>query len=267
MKIALAQLVPTSDPEHNSARVRETVSEHPDADLILFPELFIGGYASTGLDSRSVSVDGPEMRSIGDACRTNRTAVLVGFTEAMDSPAGAFANSAACFDTDGSLAGVYRKTHLFGPAEQEAYEAGDSMLLVTLGGQAIGPQICFDVEFPEPSRQMALAGARLLATLSANMEPYAADHRLAARARSLDNRLPHLYVNRTGSESGFDFVGESCVTSADGTVLAELGRDEGVLEIDLFDLAEHDDANTEYLRQVRHEIHVSVQENPNRGER
>lgn len=265
MNVALAQLTPTADPGRGCARVLETIGQHPEADLILFPELFIGGYPSGDPGPRSIAGDGPELVAIGEACRANGTAAVVGFTEAM--PSGPCSNSAACFDTDGTVAGTYRKTHLFGPGEQAAFAPGGSMLAVRLDGLVVGPQICFDVEFPEPSRKLALAGAELLVTIAANMEPYAADHRLAARARALDNRLPHLYVNRTGSEAGFDFVGESCVIAPDGSVTAELGRDEGILEARIPVPAPHQDTQTGYLGQIRPELHVIVQDQTNGGER
>jgi len=266
MKAALAQLTPTPDPLEGCARVRETIAARAGADLVLFPELFLGGYASEGLEARSLPADGPELAAVAASCREAGTAAVVGFTEALPGAPGRFANAAACFDAAGGRA-VYRKAHLFGPAEQSAFEPGGSLLLTRLAGRAVGPQICFDVEFPEPARELARAGAELLATIAANMEPYAADHRLAVRARALDNRLPHLYVNRTGSESGFEFVGESCAVGPDGAVIAELGREEGILEVELPDPAPHPDAQTEYLGQIRPDLHVIVQEPTIGGER
>ncbi|MDQ2623089.1 MAG: carbon-nitrogen hydrolase [Actinomycetota bacterium] len=265
MNVALAQLTPTADRGQDGARVQETIAERPEADLIMFPELFIGGYPHGDLEPRALEAGGPELAAIGESCRAAGTAAVVGFTEAVGP--GSFSNSAACFDTDGSLAGVYRKTHLFGPGEKAAYTPGTSMLSIRLDGRMVGPQICFDVEFPEPSRKLALAGAEVLVTIAANMKPYAADHRLAARARALDNRLPHLYVNRTGSESGFDFVGESCVIAPDGTVISELGQEEGILESSIPVPASHGDSQTEYLGQLRPDLHVIVQDQSNGGDR
>lgn len=263
MKAALAQLTPTAEPQEGCARVLETIAGHPDADLILFPELFVGGYTSTDLENRSIPADDPAIGSIAERCRTAGTAVVVGFAEKLG--AGRFANSAICIDRDGANAGVYRKTHLFGPGEKEGYEPGGSMLLTRLDGRTTGPQICFDVEFPEPSRKLAVAGADLLITIAANMTPYATDHRLAVRARALDNRLPHLYVNRTGSEAGLDFVGESCLVSGGGEVIAELGAEEGVLEVDVPAAEAHTDRSTNYLGQIRPELEV-ITHDPTNGE-
>lgn len=254
MKAALAQLTPTPDPSEGRARVRETLAEHPDADVVVFPELFIGGYTSTDLDRRSITADGPEMAEIADQCRESGTAAVIGFAENRGN--GEFANSAISIDAQGNSVAVYRKTHLYGPAEQEGFRPGEGMVLAPLGGWVTGPQICFDVEFPEPSRQLALAGADLLITVAANMKPYAADHRLAVRARALDNRLPHLYVNRTGSEAGHEFVGESCLVSDGGEVIAELGTEEGVLEVEVPATKAAEDRSTDYLGQVRPGLEV-----------
>jgi predicted amidohydrolase len=79
------------------------------------------------------------------------------------------------------------------------------------------------MEFPEHARALALAGADLLLTVAANMEPFLGDHRLASRARALDNRLPHLYCNRCGEEAGVRFVGGSRAIGADGAIHAEAG--------------------------------------------
>lgn len=263
MKAALAQLTPTADPREGCARVLDTIAQHPDAGLVLFPELFIGGYTSTDLENRSIAADDSAMAGIAERCRATRTAVVVGFAEKLGD--GRFANSAICIDRDGTPAGVYRKTHLFGPGEKQGYEPGGSMLLTRLGGRPTGPQICFDVEFPEPSRMLAVAGAELLVTIAANMKPYAADHRLAVRARALDNRLPHLYVNRTGTEAGFEFVGESCLVSGGGEVIAELGAEEGVLEVDVPASEAHTDGSTDYLDQIRSGLDV-ITHDPTNGE-
>ncbi len=93
---------------------------------------------------------------------------------------------------------VYRKANLFGAAERSAFVEGGELVVADVGGHRLGLLICFDVEFPETARALAAAGAKLLVTIAANMEPYGPDHALAARARALDNRRPHVYVNRTG---------------------------------------------------------------------
>jgi (R)-amidase len=83
--------------------------------------------------------------------------------------------------------------------------------------------ICYDIEFPEPARELAAAGAELLVTASANMAPFGPDHERATRERALENRLPHLYTNGVGAIGGLRLVGGSRSVDAAGTVLADAG--------------------------------------------
>ncbi|MGW6460415.1 nitrilase-related carbon-nitrogen hydrolase [Streptomyces sp. NPDC055078] len=258
LRVALAQLTPhPADIAADLARLEDIVGAHPEAELIVFPELFLGGYR---LDSvREVALDphGEVMGRVRAVAARWRTAVVVGFTESVGTGGGSalrdsalgdgtggggalrgstgtrtdtggVANSLACVDSDGSLVDVYRKTHLF-DREREHFAAGDRLGVVELAGVRVGPLICFDIEFPEPARTLALDGAQLLVGVAANMEPYEADHELASRARALDNRLPLVYVNRTGRQAPYTFTGRSRVVAPDGSVVLQLGPDEDVV--------------------------------------
>ncbi len=254
MLALLAQLAPVpNDTRANAKTVARLVDEHPGADLVVVPELFISGYDPPAAAGLALEVEDPALTMVAAASRRNGTAVIVGFAEVNQ---GHTANSVACFGTDGELYGCYRKAHLFGAEEQAAFEAGDELLVVDLGlGRPIGLLVCFDVEFPEPARALACAGAGLLVTVAANMEPFGSDHELAARARALDNRLPHIYVNRVGEQSGHRFAGGSVVTDSSGGVIAALGNHPSV---QLVEVGLDDEVPTEldYLSQVRPELPV-----------
>jgi len=248
----LAQLAPAPrDVAANSARVVRALHERPDADLAVFPELFLGGYTIGRLDELALAPDAAPLQAIARAAADTRTAIVVGFAERLSD---GVANAVACFGADGTLEGVYRKTHLFG-AESRAFTPGDEQLVVPLAGALVAPLICFDIEFPEPARAVARAGADLLVTASANMAPYWADHELAARARALDNRLAHVYVNRVGSESGHRFVGGSRAVGPDGTALIEASEDREELLVVAVGRAGAA-ADLDYLRLARGELPV-----------
>ena len=83
--------------------------------------------------------------------------------------------------------------------------------------------ICFDVEFPEVARTLALRGADLLVTISANPEAFRRDHDVFVPARALENGVPHLYVNRVGRQEEISFGGTSMAIDPEGTVLSEAG--------------------------------------------
>lgn len=253
MQALLAQLEPApGDPAANAARAAEVVAAHPEADLVVLPELFLSGYDLACARDTAVNLDGSELATVRAAAEAADTAVIVGFGEQRG---GAVANAVACIDARGDVAAVYRKLCLFG-AEADVFEAGDELVLAELGERRVGPLICFDMEFPEPARALAAAGADLLVTAAANMEPFFGDHLIAGQARALDNRLPHLYVNRAGSEGGLEFVGGTRALRADGTVVAEVER-RGEAELST-EVAEPgtDDERLDYLAQIPRELKV-----------
>lgn len=232
MKVLLAQCSPApSDPAGNALAIGAALERNPQVSLALFPELFLSGYCVANPLASACALDDEHVACVQRAAAQAGTAVVFGLAERR--PDGSVANSAACVDAHGRLVAAYRKAHLFGRAERAAFSAGDELLVVELAGRRVGLLICFDMEFPEPARQLVLGGARLLVTIAANMEPYGDDHSLASRARALDNRVPHLYVNRTGHEAGLDFVGSSAALAPNGDVLARAGRHEEDLVVEL----------------------------------
>lgn len=240
----LVQLTPKlRDVEGNIEAARDVLSRHTGADLIVFPELFLSGYTTRGIDSLALDLDGPEVGEMARLARENGTAMIFGVPERVS---GGVANSAVCVDRRGNLAGTYRKTHLFGD-ERGAFVAGDELIVAELDGIETGLLICFDVEFPEVARSLALAGADLLVTISANMDPFGRDHEVFATARALENGLAHIYVNQVGPGEVFTFAGGTMAVSADGERLAQAGPSEGEVEVDI-DLSARDEERPEHLR-------------------
>ena len=214
----LAQLRPAlRNTPQNLETMRKIVAENNDADLAVFPELFLSGYTTSKPEELALDLERSEVDAIARLARENSTAVIFGAPERASL---GVANSAICVDRAGNIAGSYRKTHLFGH-EQDAFAAGDELLVVNLDGVRAGIMICFDVEFPEVARALVKAGANLLVTISANMEPFGRDHDVFATARALENGVPHLYVNQVGRGEAFTFAGGTMIVSADGDRLAE----------------------------------------------
>ena len=255
MRVLLVQSAPQpGEPAANAEAIRAALAAHPGAELAVLPEMFLTGYDLPAAAERAITPDDAALALVRDAAREAGTAVVAGFAERL--PGGALANSVACIDADGRSVATYRKTHLFG-RESDVFTAGERLLVVELAGRRIGILNCFDVEFPEPARALARAGAELLVTVAANMDPYGPDHQLAVRARALDNRLAHVYVNRTGSEAGVGFVGESLAVAPDGRPVLALGRIADAAAVDL-DLGASPPAAVDYLRHVRPELPVEL---------
>src|SRR5215216_7081934 len=224
VRIALAQLSPhLRETEANIDTVRRVVAEHPEADLVVFPELFLSGYTLSDIDELAVHLDGPELKMVADMARESSTALIFGAPERVS---GGIANSAFCVDERGAIAAVYRKVQLYGGDESDAFVTGDELLVVELCGLKMGIMICFDVEFPEVARYLAQAGAELLVTISANMEPFGNDHAVFVSARALENGLPHVYVNQVDPGVRLTFVGGSAIVSPDGEIYVQAGSSE-----------------------------------------
>lgn len=256
MLAVLAQLASVEgDVRANAERAAAVLAEHPEADIAVFPELFLSGYTTSGFDALARRLDALELRLVAEAAAKSSTAVLIGFAEERAS--GRPANSAACIDRDGRLAAVYRKTQLFG-AEQEAFEPGERLMVVELAGKRVGPLVCFDAEFPEPARALALAGAELLAVSSANMEPFYVDHEVGTRARALENRLPLVYANAVGNLNGMTFVGGSRSIGPSGEILAEASEPKERLLLAPIGLDEEIDDRVDYLQHLPGKLEVST---------
>ena len=255
MRALLAQLTPEPGAlAENVARAAEAIRTHPEVDIAVFPELFLSGYRLEDLGIVACEAGGPELGEIAAACAGAETAAIVGFVE-RDTHG--FRDAAACIDSDGEQVATYRKVQLFG-AEADAFSAGDRLLVVELAGRAVAPLICFDAEFPELARTVAMAGADLLMTLAANMEPFGREHLIHTTARALENRIPHLYVNRCGSESGFDFVGMSRAIGPDGDVTAEAGSQDQLLVAEVGERGSTDE-RVDYLAFEPSRLPVDVQ--------
>ena len=158
-------------------------------------------------------------------------------------------------DADGSLLGVYRKSHIpDGPGYEEKYyfRPGNTGFKVWDGpadDAALGVGICWDQWYPETARTMMLMGAQLLFYPTAiGSEPYDADldtsrmWRRAMIGHSVSNCMPVIAANRIGTEDGQRFYGHSFISDEWGDYLAEYGAGEtGVLiaRLDLARAAKH----------------------------
>ncbi|MFD9337480.1 carbon-nitrogen hydrolase family protein [Streptomyces sp. NPDC060028] len=196
------------------------------AGLLVTSEMFLTGYALDVQDIACLSepADGMSARAIGEIARRHGLAVLYGYPERAGE---AVYNAAQLIGPDGTALANYRKTHLFGCFEQEAFTPGDTPVVqADLAGLRIGLMICYDVEFPENVRAHALAGTDLLLVPTAQMHPFQFVAEQLVPVRAFENQMYIAYVNRTGPEGEFEFVGLSCLASPDGVTRTRAGRGE-----------------------------------------
>lgn len=228
------------------------------ARLLVCPEMFLTGYAiGDDVPRLAEAADGPAAQAVAEIAVRHGLAVHYGYPERAGER---IFNAAQLIGPDGAPLANYRKTHLFGGFEQQWFTPGDQPVVqAELDGVRIGLMICYDVEFPENVRAHALAGTDLLLVPTAQMHPFQFVAESVVPVRAFENQLYVAYVNRTGPEGEFEFVGLSCLAGPDGTVRARAGRGEELVlgDVDPALLAESRAANP-YLRDRRPGLYGSL---------
>ena len=103
------------------------------------------------------------------------------------------------------------------------------MRFVEIYARVLGLLICYDIEFPEPARRLALAGADIILIATALMEPYEQVAKYVIPARAYENQVYVAYANHSGTDDGLSYIGLSSICGPDGAVLAAAGKNEEIL--------------------------------------
>lgn len=139
-------------------------------------------------------------------------------------------NTLYVIDATGVVAGEYRKAHLFTPSgEHLHFRRGSQARTVRTRVGVLGPQICYDIRFPELSRKYFLEGATLLC-VSAQWPTARRGHwDLLLAARAVENQLFVVATNAVGRSGEFHYSGGSAILSPLGELLARGGEEEAVV--------------------------------------
>ncbi|MER7798612.1 carbon-nitrogen hydrolase family protein [Microbacterium sp. NPDC096154] len=189
------------------------------ADVLVTPEMFVTGYDIGAARTRELAepADGPIFHAVAALTRRHGVAVVYGYPEALEG--GGIANAAQLID-DGWAVGGHRKAHLFGGLDSERFvPAVERPATFELRGRRVGILICYDVEFPEAVRALALAGAEAVLVPTANMVPYEIVSEVVVRARAYENGVTVAYANYCGTEGDQAYAGLSTICGPDGAVL------------------------------------------------
>jgi len=119
---------------------------------------------------------------------------------------------------------------LWGDQDRSLFSQGEDLVPVfEWHGWKIGMLICYDIEFPENVRRLALEGAELILTPTALMSPWTTVADLIVPARACENQLFIAYANFCGNEHEQHYVGHSCIVGPDGNNLAKAADKEVML--------------------------------------
>ena len=261
MKVAIIQGRCTDNATENRQQLFHKIKEAAQhgAQLVVLQELHDTPYfcQTENVDNfdLAISIPGPVTDLYAQVAREARVVIVTSLFERR--AAGLYHNTAVVFESDGSIAGTYRKMHI--PDDPTYYEKfyftpGDlGFRPVQTSVGRLGVQVCWDQWYPEGARLMALQGADLLIYPTAI--GYAADDtpeeqqrqrqawQLVQRGHAVANGLPVITVNRTGHEpdpngqtAGIEFWGTSFVCGPQGELLYEAPEHEeanAIIDINL----------------------------------
>ena len=254
--VAVTQMACDDDSGANIGRAETLIHRAADhgAHIVLPQELFATPYFCKdqvpGHFALAAPVrDHPLLARMARLAAARSVVIPVSFFERANT---AYFNSLAVIDADGSILGVYRKSHIpDGPGYQEKYyfNPGDTGLKVFQSRYgAIGCAICWDQWFPEAARILALRGADLLLYPTAiGNEPQ--DQSIDSRehwmrtmqGHAAANLVPLAAANRTGPETGTSctvtFYGSSFIAGPTGEIVAQAPRDGEAVLTAAFDFA------------------------------
>jgi N-carbamoylputrescine amidase len=255
--VAATQMACSWDLEANVERAADLVREAAGrgANVVLIQELFETPYFP--LEERqdrfalARPAEGhPVVRRMAALAKELEVAMPVSFFERAGN---AHYNSVAMVDADGSVLGIYRKSHIpDGPGYEEKFyfNPGDTGFRVWRTRFArVGVGICWDQWFPECARAMALQDAELLLYPTAIGDEPIPDYvdsqaqwQLVMQGHSAANMVPVVASNRIGSEASdtatLTFYGSSFITDGCGAVVAQASRDRQEVITASFDLDE-----------------------------
>ncbi|TVQ04319.1 MAG: acyltransferase [Balneolaceae bacterium] len=215
------------------------------ANVVALQELFNTTYFCREIDQRyfewAEPLDGKIVTNFAVLAKKLGIVILLPFFERKS--AGLYFNTMAVLEKDGSIAGIYRKMHI--PDDPGFYEKyyftpGDTGFKVfkTSAGN-IGTLICWDQWFPEAARLTAMKGADILVyptaigTLpeenEADKSQFCDAWTTIQRSHAIANGCFVASINRTGTEGGTTFWGNSFICGPFGEIIARAGEGEEII--------------------------------------
>jgi predicted amidohydrolase len=250
IRVGVVQFAPMhKDVAANLSKMLSLI-ENADADLLVFPELSLSGYAFTSTKEAtpySLSDNDREINELLMAAKKSGIAIVFGYSEQSGEQ---LYNSSLAIDSTGNIAGKYRKVHLF-YYEKEVFTPGDLGFpvfdLILKNGRRVklGMEICYDWRFPEATRSLALQGVELIA-IPSNIVTTTGMLHDTLRVRAFENKVIIAFADRMGSEilptekenEDLIFRGESAIINYNGEVLLKLPTNEESIGYSTIDLTQ-----------------------------
>lgn len=274
MNVAAIQAAFSTNTKHNVSKVSEFVFQaaKEKANVVLIPELFENVYFCKEEKDEYFSLARPveahpTIIHFQIMAKDLKVVIPVSFFEKDNQ---FYYNSIAMIDADGTLLGVYRKSHIpDGPGYEEKFyfrpgNTGFKTWSTRFGSVGVG--ICWDQWFPECARSMMLKGADILLYPTAiGSEPENPDldtkdlWQKAMIGHSVSNVVPVVAANRIGLEGNQSFYGHSFICDHRGQIKKEIpNHKEGVIvESFDFDMIKKNRASFGFFRDLRADLYTT----------
>ena len=250
LKIGFLQQHNTADTKDNLLRLCEGISDlaKRGAQLIVLQELHNSLYfcQEENVNNFDIAepIPGPSTRLFGELAKQFAVVIVTSLFEKR--APGLYHNTAVVLDSDGSIAGKYRKMHIpDDPAYYEKFyftpgDLGFTPIQTSIG--RLGVLVCWDQWYPEAARMMALQGAEMLIYPTAigyessdtpeEQQRQRGAWQTVQRGHAVANGLPVITVNRVGYEAdpsgrtgGIQFWGTSFIAGPQGALIYEASSD------------------------------------------
>ncbi len=253
VRIACCQIHPTigevaANMELIEAQIREAVAA--GADIVVLPELATSGYMFVDADEARAAALAPTAAEFAKwSAAAGNSIIIGGFCELGDDAR--LYNSAVMVDADGVIA-RYRKTHLW-DREKLVFTPGDTLppVVETRHG-AVAVMVCYDIEFGELTRRVALDGAELIAApvnwpLFPRPEGERPGEVITAMSTARTNKIAVACCDRAGVERGQQWTEGTAIVDPDGWVVASAGPGAATAIADVDLAATHDKTLTAHV--------------------
>jgi predicted amidohydrolase len=241
VRIACCQIDPTigelaANTELIEVNIRQAVAA--GAEVIVLPELATSGYMfADAEEARAVAIPAADKAFTNWSAAAGDSIVIGGFCELGDDAR--LYNSAVMLDADGVIA-TYRKTHLW-DREKLIFTPGDTLpQVVKTKHGVIAVVVCYDLEFAELTRPVAVHGAELIAApvnwpLFPRPEGERPGEVITAMSTARTNKVAVAACDRAGVERGQRWTEGTAIIDPDGWVAAAAGTGTAmaVADIDL----------------------------------
>ena len=209
-------------------RLAALLNEKPQLDLVVCPELFISGYGSfEKIKEFSENRDGKFANKIASLAKKTSTAIIYGYPEIQGD---SLFNAAQLFDSKGISIANHRKKMLPPTAdESKIFTPGQDSSIVSINGIKIAIVICYELEFPELIRELALQDVQLIICPTGQSSNWPAAALYNCRTRAFENGIFVAYANSTGRMNDINFMGESKIIGPDGIDLVNAEQGEKLI--------------------------------------